>query len=163
MKSESDGINPAAKPSGMGCVECSAAGGWWFHLRRCAECGHIGCCDSSPSQHASKHYGYGSPGNHELRAGRAVVLRLPYRRLFWRPEASRSSLASVGTTSARTGRSGAFKLANAASRIGVGRSCKRCRIPGHSRGERTREVSVPVCRMLFERPKWTRTIRARTE
>jgi hypothetical protein len=32
------------------------AGGWWFHLRRCAECGHIGCCDSSPSQHASKHY-----------------------------------------------------------------------------------------------------------
>jgi len=29
--------------------------GWWFHLRRCAECGHIGCCDSSPGQHASKH------------------------------------------------------------------------------------------------------------
>ncbi len=56
MKSERDGINPAAKPSGMGCVECSATGGWWFHLRRCAECGHIGCCDSSPSQHASKHY-----------------------------------------------------------------------------------------------------------
>ena len=22
---------------------------------RCAECGHIGCCDSSPGQHASKH------------------------------------------------------------------------------------------------------------
>jgi hypothetical protein len=28
---------------------------WWLHLRRCAECGHIGCCDSSPSQHATKH------------------------------------------------------------------------------------------------------------
>jgi hypothetical protein len=28
---------------------------WWLHLRRCAECGHIGCCDSSPNQHASKH------------------------------------------------------------------------------------------------------------
>ncbi len=55
MKSERDGINPAAKPSGTGCVECSASGGWWFHLRRCAQCGHIGCCDSSPSQHASKH------------------------------------------------------------------------------------------------------------
>jgi hypothetical protein len=27
-----------------------------LHLRRCAECGHIGCCDSSPSQHASKHH-----------------------------------------------------------------------------------------------------------
>jgi hypothetical protein len=55
MKSERDGINPAAKPSGTGCVECSAVGGWWLHLRRCAECGHIGCCDSSPNQHASKH------------------------------------------------------------------------------------------------------------
>jgi ubiquitin-hydrolase Zn-finger-containing protein len=50
------GINPASKPSGDGCVECLASQkSWWFHLRRCAECGHIGCCDSSPSQHASKH------------------------------------------------------------------------------------------------------------
>jgi hypothetical protein len=49
------GINPESKPSGDGCVECLASGGWWFHLRRCAECGHIGCCDSSPSQHARKH------------------------------------------------------------------------------------------------------------
>ena len=55
MESERDGINPAAKPSGTGCVECSALGGWWLHLRRCAECGHIGCCDGSPNQHASKH------------------------------------------------------------------------------------------------------------
>jgi hypothetical protein len=55
MKSERDGINPAAKPSGTGCVECLALGGWWLHLRRCAECGHIGCCDGSPYQHASKH------------------------------------------------------------------------------------------------------------
>ena len=29
--------------------------GWWFHLRRCAQCGHIGCCDTSPSQHATAH------------------------------------------------------------------------------------------------------------
>ena len=49
------GINPDAQPSGTGCADCEAAGGWWFHLRRCAECGHIGCCDSSPSQHASAH------------------------------------------------------------------------------------------------------------
>jgi hypothetical protein len=48
-------INPSVPPSGDGCVECEATGGWWFHLRRCAECGHIGCCDSSPSQHASAH------------------------------------------------------------------------------------------------------------
>ena len=26
-----------------------------MHLRRCAACGHIGCCDSSPGQHASTH------------------------------------------------------------------------------------------------------------
>src|SRR4051794_34357219 len=55
MKSERDGINKAAKPSGTGCVECSALYGWWLHLRRCTECGHIGCCDSSPNQHALKH------------------------------------------------------------------------------------------------------------
>lgn len=48
-------INPAVPPSGTGCLECDAAGGWWVHLRRCAECGHIGCCDSSPQQHASRH------------------------------------------------------------------------------------------------------------
>ena len=49
-------INTASKPSGTGCVECLAsADGWWFHLRRCTECGHIGCCNSSPSQHASRH------------------------------------------------------------------------------------------------------------
>jgi Zn-finger in ubiquitin-hydrolases and other protein len=54
MTAES-GIDVSAPPSGTGCAECDAGGGWWFHLRRCAECGHIGCCDSSPSQHASAH------------------------------------------------------------------------------------------------------------
>lgn len=49
------GINPAAPPSGPGCAECTESGGWWFHLRRCAECGHIGCCDSSPNRHATAH------------------------------------------------------------------------------------------------------------
>jgi Zn-finger in ubiquitin-hydrolases and other protein len=52
---EIPGIDPAVAPSGTGCVECDAADGWWVHLRRCAQCGHIGCCDSSPEQHASKH------------------------------------------------------------------------------------------------------------
>jgi hypothetical protein len=51
-----DGINEMAKPSGEGCAECLATGGWWLHLRRCAECGHIGCCDNSPSQHATHHH-----------------------------------------------------------------------------------------------------------
>jgi hypothetical protein len=26
------------------------------HLRRCAQCGHVGCCDTSPSQHATAHW-----------------------------------------------------------------------------------------------------------
>jgi hypothetical protein len=56
MKTERPGINPDVPPSGVGCAECLAAAGWWLHLRRCAECGHVGCCDSSPSQHASKHF-----------------------------------------------------------------------------------------------------------
>ena len=49
------GIDVSVAPSGAGCVECDTAGGWWFHLRRCAQCGHIGCCDTSPSQHATAH------------------------------------------------------------------------------------------------------------
>jgi hypothetical protein len=49
-----DVINPEVPPSGTGCVECLATDGWWLHLR-CAQCGHIGCCDSSPSQHAKIH------------------------------------------------------------------------------------------------------------
>jgi hypothetical protein len=48
-------ININAKPSGTGCVECEQTAGWWFHLRRCTACGHIGCCDSSLSKHATAH------------------------------------------------------------------------------------------------------------
>ena len=48
-------IDRAAPPSGPGCVECLASDGWWLHLRRCARCGHVGCCDSSPSRHARHH------------------------------------------------------------------------------------------------------------
>jgi hypothetical protein len=50
-------IDPSIPPSGPGCVECLATDGWWFHLRRCVHCGRIGCCDSSPSQHARRHAG----------------------------------------------------------------------------------------------------------
>lgn len=50
-------IDPTAAPTGPGCADCEASTpkGWWFHLRRCAACGHVGCCDSSPSQHARGH------------------------------------------------------------------------------------------------------------
>ena len=49
------GVDTTVPPSGTGCAECEAAGGWWLHLRRCTQCGHIGCCDTSPMQHASAH------------------------------------------------------------------------------------------------------------
>lgn len=39
-----------------GCEECLASGDTWVHLRLCLECGHVGCCDSSPNRHATKHF-----------------------------------------------------------------------------------------------------------
>ncbi|HEV7204264.1 MAG TPA: UBP-type zinc finger domain-containing protein [Jatrophihabitans sp.] len=75
-----DPINLAAVPSGAGCVECDAASGWWVHLRRCAQCGHIGCCDSSPSQHASAH---------AASAGHPIVTSFePGETWFWDYESS---------------------------------------------------------------------------
>jgi len=55
--STAEEINPHVAPSGEGCVECAAGAepGWWLHLRRCAACGHVGCCDNSPGQHATAH------------------------------------------------------------------------------------------------------------
>ena len=39
-----------------GCEECMKIGDHWVHLRLCLTCGHVGCCDSSPNQHATKHF-----------------------------------------------------------------------------------------------------------
>jgi hypothetical protein len=38
-----------------GCEECLKTGDRWVHLRMCQSCGKIGCCDSSPNQHATRH------------------------------------------------------------------------------------------------------------
>ena len=43
-------------PRTVGCEECLARGGSWFHLRLCLACGHVGCCDQSPARHARQHY-----------------------------------------------------------------------------------------------------------
>ncbi len=43
-------------PSAQGCEECLRAGTTWVHLRICLECGHVGCCDSSPQRHAAGHF-----------------------------------------------------------------------------------------------------------
>ncbi len=49
-------IDSAAQPSSPGCEDCLAIGARWVHLRMCRECGHVGCCDSSPNKHATAHY-----------------------------------------------------------------------------------------------------------
>jgi Zn-finger in ubiquitin-hydrolases and other protein len=38
-----------------GCEDCLRTGDRWVHLRHCTSCGYVGCCDSSPNKHASKH------------------------------------------------------------------------------------------------------------
>ncbi|HEY4305163.1 MAG TPA: UBP-type zinc finger domain-containing protein [Gemmatimonadaceae bacterium] len=43
-------------PNTQGCEECLKIGGRWVHLRLCLTCGHVGCCDSSPNRHATKHF-----------------------------------------------------------------------------------------------------------
>jgi uncharacterized UBP type Zn finger protein len=44
------------QPTGQGCEECLKSGSTWVELRECLTCGHVGCCDSSPNHHATKHY-----------------------------------------------------------------------------------------------------------
>jgi uncharacterized UBP type Zn finger protein len=38
------------------CDECVKTGDRWLHLRTCQSCGTTLCCDSSPNQHATKHF-----------------------------------------------------------------------------------------------------------
>ncbi|GIG30765.1 UBP-type zinc finger domain-containing protein [Cellulomonas marina] len=55
MTTDLPGIDLDVPPSGPGCVECERDGSWWVHLRRCAACGHVGCCDDSLHRHATAH------------------------------------------------------------------------------------------------------------
>jgi uncharacterized UBP type Zn finger protein len=38
------------------CPKCDDQEDRWVHVRMCLICGVPGCCDSSPSQHARKHF-----------------------------------------------------------------------------------------------------------
>jgi hypothetical protein len=49
-------VDTAAAPSADGCEDCLRMGGRWLHLRMCRDCGHVGCCDSSPNKHATAHF-----------------------------------------------------------------------------------------------------------
>ncbi|MGH7593900.1 MAG: UBP-type zinc finger domain-containing protein [Gemmatimonadales bacterium] len=51
-----DHVHDVTPRTPEGCEECLKTKGWWVHLRLCLECGHVGCCDSSPSKHATRHF-----------------------------------------------------------------------------------------------------------
>jgi CPA1 family monovalent cation:H+ antiporter len=53
LRSASSGVKPVTPE---GCEECLRDGTKWVHLRLCLGCGHVGCCDSSPERHATKHF-----------------------------------------------------------------------------------------------------------
>jgi uncharacterized UBP type Zn finger protein len=38
------------------CEQCVRMGSGWVHLRMCLVCGQVGCCDSSPNRHATRHF-----------------------------------------------------------------------------------------------------------
>ena len=48
--------NFAALPVRVACEECVKEGTHWVALRECLACGHVGCCDSSPGKHATRHF-----------------------------------------------------------------------------------------------------------
>jgi CPA1 family monovalent cation:H+ antiporter len=53
------GLTAAAFPSlhtPGACEECLREGTRWVVLRECRAWGHVGCCDSSPGKHATKHF-----------------------------------------------------------------------------------------------------------
>ncbi|MEO5588019.1 MAG: UBP-type zinc finger domain-containing protein [Gemmatimonadaceae bacterium] len=51
-----DQIADVSPRTPAGCEECLQSGDAWVHLRMCLTCGHVGCCESSKNQHATKHY-----------------------------------------------------------------------------------------------------------
>ena len=46
---------PEPEARTQGCEECLAIGQEWVHLRKCLDCGHVGCCDQSIGKHATAH------------------------------------------------------------------------------------------------------------
>ena len=56
-----DQARPPVEPDSRdGCTDCLREGRadvtTWVHLRKCLDCGHVACCDSSPPKHARAHF-----------------------------------------------------------------------------------------------------------
>lgn len=49
-----EAVTNEPKPAG-GCGPCLAMGDTWVHLRFCATCSAVGCCDDSKNRHARAH------------------------------------------------------------------------------------------------------------
>jgi uncharacterized UBP type Zn finger protein len=49
-------VKPVQPRTPAGCEECLSARTRWVQLRLCLSCGHVGCCDSSPNKHATRHF-----------------------------------------------------------------------------------------------------------
>ena len=58
-----------AEPAAQACEECGST----FNLRLCAECGHVGCCESQA----------GHARAHALGEGHPVILQMPAPGGFW--------------------------------------------------------------------------------
>ena len=46
----------APDPLSESCEACQESGQTPVELRICRSCGHVGCCDSTPGQHATTHF-----------------------------------------------------------------------------------------------------------
>jgi uncharacterized UBP type Zn finger protein len=49
-------LREVAPRTPAGCEDCLRMGSRWVHLRLCLSCGHVGCCNSSPHRHATRHF-----------------------------------------------------------------------------------------------------------
>ena len=66
MRAHEDRPRAGARGRRAGCEECLAIGQRWVHLRKCLDCGHVGCCDDSIGKHATKHAH--ETGHHVIRS-----------------------------------------------------------------------------------------------
>jgi hypothetical protein len=85
------GALPAPVPGDRGCHECLRSGTPYRELRICQDCGHVGCCDSSPGRHADAHHrATGHPLVRSFEPGESWYWCYVDRRMFEVPDAAPS-------------------------------------------------------------------------